>query len=147
MVNTIKVLFWLHLSKMNSKNRAPIILRLSYQGKRIDRSTGYYVVPEKWSKSKQLIRGDNVLDAEFNAWISTVKVAVKNQERKFIESNYVHLQTIMDSLFLKVIDEMTLFELINEHNEELKARIGKDYTYSTYEKYVFTEKKVKSFIN
>jgi integrase len=37
-------------------------------------------------------------------------------------------------------------QIISEHNAGLKERVNKDYTYSTYEKYVFTHDKVRSFI-
>ena len=33
-----------------------------------------------------------------------------------------------------------------DHNEKLKLRVGKDYSYSTYEKYCFTYDKVLAFI-
>lgn len=39
-----------------------------------------------------------------------------------------------------------LLAVIKIFVSELKKRVGNDYTYSTYEKYVFTEKKIRSFL-
>jgi hypothetical protein len=58
----------------------------------------------------------------------------------------LHLPSIMDKLFIKVKDEPTLLQVIEEHINELKARVNHDFSYSTYEKYVFTYDKVKAFI-
>ena|SRR5258705_823477 len=83
---------------------------------------------------------------EFNAWMDNVRVNVKTHERKKNEDDAIHLPSVMEALFIKIKEERTLLQLIGEHNDQMKARVDKDYTYSTYEKYVFTEQKVKCFI-
>src|SRR6187549_962454 len=99
MANSIKVLFWLHRSKLNTKNQAPVILRLSFQSKRIDKATGYYVSPQNWNMKKQRVKGEDDLDMEFNAWMDNVRVSVKNNERKKNESDTIHLPSLMEMLF------------------------------------------------
>lgn len=43
-------------------------------------------------------------------------------------------------------EQKKLMAVIRIFVAELKKRVGNDYSFSTYEKYVFTEKKVKSFL-
>lgn len=43
-------------------------------------------------------------------------------------------------------DQKKLLEVIAIFVTELKKRVGNDYSFSTYEKYVFTEKKIRSFL-
>jgi len=146
MANSIKVLFWLHRSKTNSNDEVPVMIRLSSQGRRTDKATGHYVLPEKWNSKKQRIKGENELDIEFNTWMDSIRVKVRSLEGSNKGTNPVHLPSLMDKLFPKVIEEKSLQQIITEHNEELKLRVNKDYSYSTYEKYVFTEQKVRNFI-
>jgi hypothetical protein len=53
---------------------------------------------------------------------------------------------LWDALFATTKEEPALLKFMKEHNEEMKLRVGKGYTFSTYEKYVFTYDKVNSFL-
>jgi len=44
MANTIKVLFRLHKSKTNALGAVPLMLRLTYQNRRTERATGFYLI-------------------------------------------------------------------------------------------------------
>ena len=57
MANTIKVLLWLHRTKINKEGLVPLILRLSYQNKKVEKSTGYYIDPKDWNILKQRLKG------------------------------------------------------------------------------------------
>jgi len=43
-------------------------------------------------------------------------------------------------------DNRTLPQLVEEHNSNFEARIGTDYTFSTYEKYDILRSKLVAFI-
>ena len=58
----------------------------------------------------------------------------------------MHLPSIIERLFATAKEEPTLLKKIEEHNQQLLARVNKDVAFSTYEKYVFTYNKVKAFI-
>ena len=148
MANTIKVLLWLHRTKTNKEGLAPLILRLSYQKKKAEKATGYYVNPKDWSIIKQRLKGSKDPAKQINEWINDSMVKISDLYREEVQNNsIVHLPSIIRKLFADSTEEPSLLKLIEEYNEQLKARVNKDFAYSTYEKYVFTYDKVKAFIN
>ena len=64
MANTIKVLFWLHRSKKNKEDLAPIILRLSFRNKKVDKAIGYYINPDQRGVERQKTKGNQHLSSD-----------------------------------------------------------------------------------
>ena len=146
MANTIKVLLWLHRTKINKDGLVPLILRLSYQNKKVEKSTGYYIDPKDWNILKQRLKGSKSLAKQINNWIDGVMVKIADLYREEVLTTNIHLPAIMEKLFADSKDEPSLLKTISDFNEQLKLRVNKDFAYSTYEKYVFTYNKVKAFI-
>lgn len=146
MANKIKTLFWIHRSKVNKDGLVPVILRLTYQNKRADKATGFYVNPEHWNVQKQAVKGSNESSQQINSWLQNTRSKILNICREHENSSNVILSELINNLFASSKEEPTLLKFMKEHNEEMKLRVGKGYTSSTYEKYVFTYNKVRSFI-
>lgn len=53
--NSFKVLFYLRKAKTNSRGVAPLTCRITFNKKRREFSTGYFVFDKDWDASKQLI--------------------------------------------------------------------------------------------
>lgn len=53
--NSFKVLFYLRKAKTNSRGVAPLTCRITFNKKRREFSTGYFVLDKDWDASKQLI--------------------------------------------------------------------------------------------
>jgi integrase len=146
MANSIKVLFWLRRTKVNNEGVVPLMLRITYQNKKAEKATGYYVKPDDWNIAKQkLIRGKDVAK-QINQWMDETTVKIADLFRKESQKNNVHLPTIIAKLFSVATEEPQLLNTIIEYNNYIKNRVGKDFSFSTYEKYVFTYNKVKAFI-
>ncbi len=147
MANKIKVLLWLHKSKTNKEGLAPLMIRLSYQNKRADRATGFYVTPKEWNVTKQRLKGNSPKSQEVNDWISEAIVKLSESiKAETKHDNTVYLPAVLATLFAEIKEEPALLALMANHNEKMKERLGNDFRYSTYEKYVFTYNKVKAFI-
>jgi integrase len=143
MANTIKILFWLNKSKTNRSGTAPLMLRLTHQNRRTERATGFYLAPKNWHTEKQKVKSTDVTSVEINNWMNAIKAKVIALLR---DEEEIHLPSILSNIFSTGKDEPTLLGIFREHNKRLKERVGSDYTYSTFEKYVFTLNKVKTFI-
>lgn len=132
---------------MNKTGCVPLIIRLSFQGNKVDKATGFYVNPDEWNVGKQRMKGRTEQSIQVNEWIDETLVRISDAYREEVrESNAVHLPTVMASLFAGAKEEPALLKLMQEHNDKIKERVGNDYTFSTYEKYVFTYNKVKTFV-
>lgn len=146
MANKINLLFWIHRSKKNKYGKVPLMLRLSFQSHKLDRATGFHVNAEDWNTQRQKLKGKGVSIDDVNNFVSVINNKFLKLSREAFENQDVHLPTLMDRLFLKNNDDPTLLLIISEHVDNLKARVGKDYRYSTYEKYVFMKDKVEAFL-
>ena len=146
MANSIKVTFWLHRSKMNNQGKAPLQLRLTYQSRKIDKATGYYVTPSTWNARKQRLKGNTGELQAINNALHTLQLKAITLFNQAQEKEDVYLPEIMEALFAKQKDDPTLLATIAAHNSDLEARVGKDYSFSTYEKYEFMADKVKAFM-
>jgi site-specific recombinase XerD len=147
MANQIRVLLWLHRTKTNKVGLAPLMLRLTYQNKRAEKATGHYVNPKDWNATKQRLKGNSQNSTLVNEWINETVVKISNVVKDEIRgNNTVYLPSILTSLFAEIKEEPGLLKLMAEHNEKIRERLGNDFSYSTYEKYVFTYNKVKAFI-
>ncbi len=78
MANKIKVLFWLRRTKINNRGLAPLMLRLSFQNKRVDKATGYFVNPDQWNSTKQYLKGNNEKAKELNEWVNQCVVKISS---------------------------------------------------------------------
>ncbi len=147
MANKIKVTFWLRRTKVNKNGLVPLMLRLSFQSKKVDKATGYYIDPGQWNLTKQSLKGNKDQTRQINEWINESLVKISDLYREELKKgNSIHLHSIINQLFSKPFEEPSLLKMIEEYNEQLRVRVNKDFAYSTYEKYVFTYDKVKAFI-
>lgn len=146
MANSIRVSFWLHRSKTNGYGEAPIQLRLIHQSHRLDKSTGHYIKPGRWNNKRQRLKANVGQEMVINNALHALElkaITLFNQQQ---EKGDVYLPEIMEALFVKQKEDPMLLTTIEDHNKDLKARVGKDYSFSTYEKYEFMADKVKAFL-
>jgi len=146
MANKIKASFWLLRSVSNKENLSPLKIRLIYQNTQQNKATGFYVSPDRWDIKEQRVNGNTVESKKINGWIADTLDKLDKIFKQQEKDDDINLLSIMEALFGKPKEYPTLLQVIKEHNDQLKLRVGKDYTYSTYEKYVFTYDKVKAFI-
>lgn len=146
MANSIKVLFWVHRSKINKEGKAPLILRLTYQNQKAEKATGFYVFPNQWNVSRQKLRGNKDNADEVNNWLEITNSKIFELFKNSVKAESFHLNSLLQATFAKNTEEPVLIDVIQEYVQQLKKRVGKDFAYSTYEKYVFTLDKVKAFV-
>lgn len=146
MANTLKVLFWLRRNKTNKEGVIPLMIRISYQGAKAEKSTGFYVHPKDWNAPKQRMRGEKDASQKINSWLDYANATIGEIFRDAVKSKEVHLPTLLNKLFSNPVVDPTLLDTIKEHNYAMLERVGHDFSYSTYEKYVFTYDKVEAFI-
>src|SRR5258705_13205892 len=124
MANKIKVLFWLRRTKINKQGLVPLMLRLSFQNKKVDKATGYYIDPSQWNLTKQCLKGNKDQVRQINEWINECVVKISDIYREeFQKGNSIHLPSIINKLFAKPFEEPTLLKMIEEYNEQLRDRV------------------------
>jgi len=144
--NNIKILFWLHKSKLNKKGEVPLYLRLTYNNQRKNLSTGYNIFPERWDGIKGTVKGLKEDAVLINAYISQTKAKLMELFNEMLKEKDIDLNKLMDRFFGRDVHNSTLLELVEHHNSDFQSRIGTDYTQSTFEKYDILHRKLIEFI-
>jgi hypothetical protein len=128
MANAIKMLIWLHKSKQNKNGLAPLMIRLSYKNIRKDKASGFYINPLKWNSKRQTMKGNDEHSRTINGWIKSKGAIIA----KRYSDEEIDLEHIMESFFATTEHQPTILETILVHNEQMRQRLNKDYTVSTY---------------
>ncbi|MFD0964291.1 site-specific integrase [Pseudofulvibacter geojedonensis] len=144
----LNILFLLDRSKLNKQGKCPIKCRLTYLGKRKTFSTGQFIEPNKWFSKQQKAKPPNKENNFINTQLSLIKQEI-NQAFLFLQVN--QNQFDVDDIYLQykgknVKANKTLLEVFQLHNDNMLRLVGKEYTNSTYNKFVEAKKHTKNFI-
>lgn len=148
MNNTFSVLFWFLSNRISKKTgEAPIMARITVNGKRAEISTGKKVVPEKWNVSAGRVRGTGEQARIINRHLDKIRVKLdKIHDRLQEEDQFISAQSIKNIYLGKTNKQHSLLELFRHHNSQMKAQLGKEYSQGTLERYETTLKHLERFI-
>jgi integrase len=143
----IKILFWLHKSKINEQGLAPIKLRLTFNKVRKDVSTGFFIKPDSWNNKKGLVKGNKNSEKQINEFLAFAKGRIMSIYNDQIATGGIDLDKLLSSVFQQEVNKQySLLDAVIDHNEFLKQRVEIDYSFSTWEKYLITQKKLTEFL-
>lgn len=147
MKTTISILFYLKRAKANSKGLVPIFQRITVNGKRIDRSTGKYIDPLKWSVEGAKMKGTSEETRAINSHLDFLKSQVLEAEKgiqKFGEN--VIAEKIKNKLNGFDERDRMMVPIFQNHNDKMEALVGQEYAPGTLERYKTSLKHTKDFI-
>lgn len=147
MIESISILFYLKRAKANSQGLVPIFQRITIKGKRMDNSTGKYIVPTNWNPETSKMKGTSQEARLINNHLEYLKVNIFTIEKKLIANN---LEITIENLKLQLVGEVkhkrTLLPIFLDHNNKIKELIGSEYAPGTYERYQTSLKHTKEFL-
>ncbi|MCK0179103.1 site-specific integrase [Flavobacteriaceae bacterium S0862] len=144
----LNILFTINKHKINQKGFCGLTCRLTYMKKRKQFSTGLFINPSHWKSKQQLIVPPEP-DAELiNTQLSLIKTKL-SQAFLFLQVNGNPFD--VEDIYLQfkgenIKTEKTLLEVFKMHNEHMLNLVGKDYTKSTYSKFIEASSHTKNFI-
>jgi integrase len=122
------------------------MLRVTHMGKRVNVSTDLKIDPKQWDSTKQRVKGTSELANEINKLIQTQKASCLGALEAFIkESKPYSSQDIIEAIRGAERKQMGFVELFDLYINQLKARIGVDYSPATVSKYGYTKKNLVLF--
>ena len=113
MNNTFSVLFWFLSNRISKKTgEAPIMARITVNGKRAEISTGKKVIPEKWNVSAGRVRGTGEQARIINRHLDKMRVKLdKIHDRLQEEDQFISAQSIKNIYLGKTNKQHSLLEL------------------------------------
>ena len=143
------VYFSLRESKQNKKGESPIEISISTNGERVYFSSGKSVHTNEWNKTKQIVKGKTEQAQLINDYLIQVRNKIYQKEMELIKSGFIVTPTLLRDAYLgriESLNERTLFQIFNEHNEEQKKLVGKGVSKSTYFISEYTDRLLKEFV-
>lgn len=147
MKHKLSLLFYLKSSKSAKNGMAPIYLRITINGIRIELSTSRFIEPGKWNSHSGKVKGTSEETRTLNSYLETMKSSVYETERALINCKVdIDAQSFKNKLLGIDERQRMLIEVFEVHNSNLKALIGKDFAENTYKRYLTSLSHTKDFL-
>ncbi|WP_445722561.1 site-specific integrase [Flavobacterium sp.] len=144
----ITTLFYVKKSKTNSKGLVPIYLRITIEGKRFELTTGKLIEISKWSAEQKKVKGNSEEARSINEYLNLlISKVFESQKYLMIENKEITFETLKNKILGIEEKQITIIEVFKEHNRQMKALIGIDYSESTYKRFETTLMHLTSFMN
>ena len=147
--SSFSILFSIRESKARKNGNTPIEVTITVNGERCSFSTGKQVKVTSWDKNKQLVKGKDEEATSLNNYLKSVRAKLYEKEAELLDRGFViTAQLLYDAYFDKVacLKERSLLSVLEEHNVERKAMVGKTVAPATYWVFEYTGKLLKEFI-
>ena len=147
MENNLSVLFYLRKSKAKEKSEAPIYMRITLNGNRVDMATHQFTLAEKWDSKHGYVKGPKEETRITNTALENLRSKVlKIYNQLEGAGKPVSAEVIRNTLTGKSKNRRALVEVFKLFNKQLESRVGHGYAPGTLVKYQVTCNKVENFI-
>lgn len=134
---------------MAPNGTAPVYLRITIDGQRIEVSSKRSVDPDKWNTAGQKLNGNTEDVKAINAYLKTLEHEVYEVHRGMIEKKLpLTAINLKNLLFNKgtVSGKKMFVPVFEEHNSQIKALVGREYAKGTLDRYETSLKHTKDFL-
>lgn len=142
----IKVLFYLLKTRLLKNGDAPIMMRITVDGCRVNQRTGKSIHPNKWNHKTGRPTGKDPVSKEITFYLDGIFSRITAIHRTLEEqgSSY-NSQTILN-LFNGDHSEGFLLKQFQKHNRQYRELVGKEYVEKTVQRWERTELYLAEFI-
>lgn len=136
MHHSFNVIFWIKRGKADKLGKSPIYARITIDGRRAEISTGQKVESERWNVNTGAVKGNKEEARTINAVLSNIRNKIKNIYYDLLERQTAVTADLVKDRFLGKKDgEHSLLQIFQQHNDDMRAQVGKEYAAGTLERY------------
>lgn len=146
--STFGLTFYINRSKEKKNGECPVMMRISINGQKLAVQVQRFIKPAEWDAKKYQMIGRTKEARIFNDYLDAVKFkTLKKYNELLTAKDEVSPAMVRDALLGVNSDRpRMLFETWVEHNENLRKLIGKENSYTTYQKFVTTKNHFSDFL-
>ncbi len=142
-------LFYIKRAKPNADGLVPIYQRITIDGKRIEKSTGKYILEEIWSAETSKVKGKSEQARSINSHLDRCASDVEQVQAdlllKRMPINYNNVKVIFTG---KTERPRTLIAVFIEHNSRIKALVPSgEFAIGTVKRYEVTLRHMQKFLH
>jgi site-specific recombinase XerD len=143
----LSILFYAKRAKTTSDGLVPIYIRVTVDGERIELSTKRYTHPDKWSIEGSCMKGTTIEAKSINSHLDALKAKVYEYQQQLIrEDEPVNAENMRNKILGIEKRKHMLVPIFQQHNDEIRALIGKDYAAATLVRYETSLKHTMDFM-
>lgn len=147
MNSKLSILFYAKRAKTTTDGLIPIYLRVTIDGERIELSTKRYTLPEKWSIEGSCMKGTSAEAKATNSFLDSLKAKVYDYQQQLIrEDELVNAENMRNKILGVEKRSHMLIGIFQQHNEEIKALVGREFATATYTRYETSLKHTIAFL-
>jgi site-specific recombinase XerD len=136
METRMSILFYGKKTKNESDKLLSIYLRVTINGERFEVSTQRYVETARWSASAGKVKGNSEEARSINQHLDSLKQKVYDYQKSIVMEGQHFTKEMLRMKWYGIEQRThTIVEVFKQHNDQLKALIGKDNSKATYTKY------------
>ncbi len=149
MNHSFSVLFWLLNNRISKKTgEAPIMVRITVDGKRAEISSGKKLLPEKWNVNSGKMKGNSEEARIFNRRLAEIKLKIERIYDDLEKNGQFISAQVLKSLYNgEGTKQHSLLELFRYHNNQIKSQIGNGYAERTLKRYETTLNHTEKFLS
>jgi site-specific recombinase XerD len=143
----LSILFFVKRTKTNVDGLLPIFIRITLNGERIEFSTKRFTTSEKWSVEGNCMKGTSAEAKATNSFLDTLKAKIYDYQQQLIrEDNLVNVENMRNKILGIEKRSHMLIGIFQQHNEEIKALVGREFATATYTRYETSLKHTVDFL-
>ncbi|WP_315823490.1 site-specific integrase [Paraflavitalea speifideaquila] len=147
MEHRISSLYYIRKTKMTRDKLAPIYIRITVNGQRIDQSIQRYIEVARWSAAAGRAKGNSVEARQLNTYLDTLTGKVLKLEREMVQDGQeITIEAFREKWMGNQERPRMLIEIFQHHNDQLAALIGKEFSAATLERYNTSRDHTKAFL-
>lgn len=147
MEHRISILFYIRKSKMTKNNLMPIYIRITVNGQRIEQSIMRYVEASRWEVAAGRMKGTGPETRQLNSYLDALTSKVYKLEREMVLDGKIITFENFREKWLGITDRpRMIMEVFQQHNDQLAALIGKEFSPATLERYNTSRDHTRAFM-
>ena len=126
-------------AKLLKNGEASVCMRITVNGARVETNIRKSIDPSSWNQAKECARGKSRKSCDLNAYIEDAKIRLHQIFNELEEQRQPITARLLQEKFFgqdKEPEEVrTLIGTMQEHNDQCRALVGKDYALITVRRY------------
>lgn len=144
---SFSLLFYLKKPKNYVTGAIPIYIRITVDGIRKEISTSRHCEHGRWNTVAERMNGTKEDARSVNAYLDILQGKVYETKRMLLEKNeLITAEAIADSMKGRKRRSKMIMEIFQQHNDQMKNLVGKDYSPATLERYKTSLEHTRSFL-
>jgi len=130
------LLFFVRKNRVLKSGEVSIHLRITVSGRSTEAAAGISIAPDLWSGSSHMATGTSRKAKTVNNHIENIKTEIYEHYRTMIIEKKDITAIALKNAWLGIEEkQLMILEIFQEHNKNVKALIGIDYSGATHQRY------------